>query len=218
MGNEKGIVVLGAGGHAGVIVDLIEAAARQIHAEVQVMLLDDCIPAGAIVGGRRVEGMISDCVRYPAGTGFIIGIGDNGLRRKIAAQYELNYITLVHPGAVIGGNVRLGKGTVVMAGAVVGCGTHIGEHCIINTGATVDHACILGDFVHISPGAHLGGEVRVGDGSWLGIGSCVRQGIEVGRDIIAGAGAAVVKNIKEKGIYTGIPAKKAQDETINTGK
>ncbi|MCI9584579.1 MAG: acetyltransferase [Clostridium sp.] len=213
-----GIVILGAGGHAGVIVDLIEAAMGRNHPGGGISLLDDSIPSGTMVYGYRVEGKISDCMRYPSGTEFIIGIGDNGMRGKIAAEYELNYITLVHPGAVIAGNVSLGKGTVVMAGAVVGRGTRIGEHCIINTGATVDHACVLGDFVHISPGAHLGGEVRIGDGSWLGIGSCVRQGIEVGKDVTAGAGAAVVKNIEEKGIYTGIPAKKAQDENINTGK
>ena len=216
-GGEKRIVIIGAGGHAGVIADLIEAAAGK-HCPGGISFLDDRIPAGTMVYGYRVEGKISDCMRYPSGTEFIIGIGDNGMRGKIAAEYELNYITLVHPGAVIAGNVSLGKGTVVMAGAVVGRGTRIGEHCIINTGATVDHACVLGDFVHISPGAHLGGEVRIGDGSWLGIGSCVRQGIEVGKDVTAGAGAAVGKSIEEKGIYTGIPAKKAQDENINTGK
>lgn len=217
MGSEKRIVIIGAGGHAGVIADLIEAAADK-HRQGRILFLDDNIPAGAMAYGYRVEGRISACTGYPAGTEFIIGIGDNAVRRKIAAQYDLNYITLVHPGAVIAGNVSLGKGTVVMAGAVVGRGTRVGEHCIINTGATVDHGCVLGDFVHISPGAHLGGEVRVGDGSWLGIGSCVRQGIEIGKDVIAGAGAAVVKNIEKKGIYKGIPAKKAQDENINTGK
>lgn len=213
-----GIVILGAGGHAGVIADLIEAAMGWNCLGGGISFLDDRIPSGAMVYGYPVEGKIADCMKYPAGTEFIIGIGDNRLRSEIAARYDLNYITLIHPGAVIGGNVRLGKGTVVMAGAVVGCGTHIGGHCIINTGATVDHACILGDFVHISPGAHLGGEVRVGDGSWLGIGSCVRNGIEIGEGITVGVGGAVVKDIKKKGIYTGIPVKRVQDENIDTGK
>lgn len=129
-----GIVILGAGGHAGVIADLIEAATGRNRPGGGISFLDDSTPSGTMVYGYPVEGKIADCMKYPAGTEFIIGIGDNRLRSEIAARYDLNYITLIHPGAVIGGNVRLGKGTVVMAGAVVGCGTHIGGHCIINTG------------------------------------------------------------------------------------
>lgn len=174
--------------------------------------MDDSIPSGAMVYGYPVEGKIADCLKYPAGTEFIIGIGDNRARSEIVAKYDLNYITLVHPGAVIGGNVQMGKGTTVMAGAVVGCGTHIGEHCIINTGATVDHACVLGDFVHISPGAHLGGEVRVGNGGWLGIGSCVKNGISICGDVTVGAGSVVVKEIKEAGTYLGVPTKRQERE------
>ena len=213
-GSRK-MVIIGAGGHAGVIVDLIEAAADKSRPG-DILFLDDNIPAGAMAYGYRVEGRISACTGYPAGTEFIIGIGGNAVRRKIAAQYDLNYITLVHPGAVIAGNVSLGKGTVVMAGAVVGRGTRVGEHCIINTGATVDHGCVLGDFVHISPGAHLGGEVRVGDGSWLGIGSCVRQGISVCGNTMAGAGSVIVKEIKQAGTYFGVPAER-QEQIRCTG-
>lgn len=206
------IVILGAGGHAGVIADLIEAATGRNRPGGGISFLDDSTPSGTMVYGYPVEGKIADCMKYPAGTEFIIGIGDNRLRSEIAARYDLNYITLIHPGAVIGGNVRLGKGTVVMAGAVVGCGTHIGGHCIINTGATVDLACILGDFVHISPGAHLGGEVRVGDGSWMGIGSCVKNGISICVNVTAGAGSVIVREIKQAGTYLGVPAKRQEQE------
>lgn len=205
------MVIIGAGGHAGVLIDLIEAAMGRNHPG-GISLLDDSIPSGTMVYGYRVEGKISDCMKYPSGTEFIIGIGDNGLRRRIAGQYDLNYMTLVHPGAMIAGTVSLGKGTVVMAGAVVGRGTRIGAHCIINTGATVDHACVLGDFVHISPGAHLGGEVRVGDGSWLGIGSCVKNGISICGNAMAGAGSVIVKEIKQAGTYFGVPAERQEQK------
>ena len=95
-----------------------------------------------------------------------------------------------------------------MAGAVINTDTTIGEGCIINTCSSVDHDNRLGDFVHVAVGAHLCGTVEVGRRTWIGAGATVSNNISVCDDCILGAGAVVVKDIKEKGTYIGVPAEK----------
>ena len=85
--------------------------------------------------------------------------------------------------------------------------SRIGIGAIINTDATVDHDCVLGSAVHVSPGAHLAGGVCVGDRSWVGIGSAVRQLARIGSDVMVGAGAAVVADIPDGCVVTGVPAR-----------
>lgn len=72
---------------------------------------------------------------YKQGYKAIIAIGNNKIRRNIAEKYSLDYISLIHPNAVIANDVQIGAGTVVMAGAIINSGTIIGRHCIINSGA-----------------------------------------------------------------------------------
>lgn len=210
-------VILGAGGHSKVILDLIRENTKICFSDVnagcmkdwrrEVTLLDDGM-AGANVMDFTVKGSVGDCVLYQERAGFVIAIGNNKTREHIAENYALNYITLIHPSAVIGSGVEIGEGTVVMAGAVINSGSKIGRHCIINTGATVDHDCALADFVHISPGAHLGGTVVVGKRSWIGIGGCVGNNLAIEADCVIGAGGVVIKNIDAPGVYAGIPARK----------
>lgn len=76
------------------------------------------------------------------------------------------------------------------------------------TDSTTDHDNCIEDFVHISPGAHLAGTVKVGKGTWLGIGSVVSNNLTITNGCKVGAGAVVLKNIKQSGVYVGTPAKR----------
>lgn len=197
------IVIIGAGGHARVIIDII----KKQKAECTIELLDDNIPAGTQIMGCEVVGRIKDCIRFPSDTGFIIGIGNNKVRSQIANEYNfLNYVSFIHPKATIAEGVSLGNGCVVMGGAVINSNTKIGNHAIINTAATIDHDNFIGDFVHLSPGVHTGGNVVVGDYVWVGIGAVLKNGIGVCAKCMIGAGSVVVKDIEIKGVYVGVPA------------
>jgi len=199
----KEYIILGACGHAAVIADILHQCGCQIKG-----FLDDNVKLiGTEVLGSKVLGKIDDCKNYKECL-FIIGIGSNQIRKKIAEAHPLEYGTAIHPSAVIGQQVSIGHGTVIMAGSVINSRTDIGNHCIINTRASVDHDNKLNDFVHVSPGAVLGGKVSVGLETHIGIGSCVRNNISIYSHAVVGAGAVVVKNIEESGVYIGIPAKK----------
>lgn len=154
-----------------------------------------------------VLGKIEDIQKYKDDFYFIIGIGDNQIRKKIAeGNPALNYYTAIHPTAIIGEGVRIGNGTAVMAGTVINADAEIGEHCIINTSAVIEHECVIGDYTHISPQACLCGNVHVGEECHVGAGSTVINNINIIEDTIIGAGSVVIKNITKEGTYIGIPA------------
>ena len=157
------VILMGASGHAKVVIDILHEMSCREGIEYNIELLDDDASLqGTKIMGHKVVGKISDCVNYPKSR-FLISIGNNKIRETLAKRYQLDYMTAIHPSAIIGTDVAVGEGTVIMAGAVINCGTKIGTHCIVNTGATLDHDNKISDFVHISPGVHLAGAVSVGE-------------------------------------------------------
>ncbi|MBE6942625.1 MAG: acetyltransferase [Ruminococcaceae bacterium] len=199
---SESYILIGGSGHAKVVIDCIRASGGEVAG-----ILDDGIEAGAKVMEVPVLGKTAEYESYNAHK-FVIAIGNNAVRAKIAQRMDVGWGTVIHPSAVISPYAEIGAGTVVMPGAVINAGAVVGNHCIINTGAVVEHDNRLGDYVHISPKAALGGTVSVGEGTHVGIGACVRNNIEICSGCTIGAGAAVVKNISEPGVYVGVPARK----------
>lgn len=198
---NKKLVIIGAGGHGKVIADL---AVKNGYSDI--CFVDD--NAVGECAGFPVVGVVSDVEKLAGdNTEFIIGIGNNKIRKTIAEKFLVNWAVLIHPSAQLGIKTAVGSGTVVMANAVVNADAIIGKHCIINTAAVVEHDNIIGDYVHISPKAVLGGTVHVGESVHVGIGATVINNIDICSDCVVGAGAVVVRNIDETATYVGVPAK-----------
>lgn len=196
------LLIIGAGGHGKVIADIALKVGYTDISFVDDSATDSCM-------GFPVIGKCDESESFNDGkTDFIIGIGNNRVRKNIAEKYSLNWVSLVHPSARIAVNTSIGNGTVVMAGAVINTSAVIGKHCVINTNSVVEHDNIISDYVHISPGAVLGGTVHVGENTHIGIGAAVINNIDICGNCIVGAGAVVVNAINEEGTYIGVPAKK----------
>lgn len=198
------IVLIGGSGHAKVIIDCVRASGREVFG-----ILDDGLPIGTAVQDVPVLGNVAQYEDYTDHL-FLIAIGSNTVRRRIAESCAVRWATVVHPRAVVSPSAQLGEGTVVMPNAAVNACARVGKHCIINTGAVVEHDNVLGDYVHISPNAALGGTVTVGDGTHIGISACVRNNIRICGGCTIGAGAVVVKDICEPAIYAGVPARRME--------
>lgn len=196
------LIVVGAGGHAKVVVATARAAGWTIRAVVDddARRWDDAIlgirvtgPTGALLGDRDAM-----CV---------LAIGNNRTRRHLAEHAACGFATIVHPSAIVDPTVALGAGSVVFAGCVIQPDTRIGAHAIVNTGASIDHDCAIGDAVHIAPGARLAGGVTLGDEVFVGIGAVIIPGVTVGTRATIGAGAAVLRGVANDAVVVGVPAK-----------
>lgn len=207
---RKKVVIIGAGGHAKVIADIIEKSGDEI-----VGFLDDNKEIGTtIINEYKVIGDLNNRFTMAVtkeNLEFIIAIGDNKKREEISHSPNLKFYTAIHPSAQIGLDVRIEEGTVIMANSCINSSARIGKHCIINTGAIIEHDNIIEDFVHISPNTSLGGTVKIGESTHVGIGSIVKNNITICKNCTIGAGAVVVKNIIEEGTYVGVPARERKN-------
>ena len=210
MDKRPALVIVGASGHAKVVIDIVEKEGRLRIAS----LLDDN-PAlhGKAFFGYRVAGQTASIIAGASGERplVLVAIGDNSVRRRIAGWLRENGFELaraVHPHAQVGRGATIGAGTAIMAGAVVNSDAAIGENVIVNTGATVDHDCVVGDGVHLAPGVHLCGGVRVGAGAFVGAGTVIIPGIRVGDNAVVGAGSTLLEDVPENVKAAGSPARK----------
>ena len=197
------VIVLGAGGHAKVVISTL------IRARYKVVSVYDDDPGtwGETCLGIPIVGGISSLSLQNQQCA-VIAVGHNPTRRSIANRFpDFQWVTVVHPNADVHPSVQLAEGVVVFSGAVIQPDTRIGAHTIINTGATVDHDCLIDRYVHLAPGVHLAGNVRVGEGSFLGIGSSAIPGVNIGVWSTIGAGGVVIDNIPDHVIAVGVPAK-----------
>ena len=201
------IVIVGAGGHAKVIIELIQAQGCY-----RVVGLIDADPTPRTVLGVQVIGADRDLVRL-RGSGInkaFVALGDN--RRRVAIGRELEnmgfeMINAISRAAVISPSAQLGQGVAIMAGAVLNAASTIGDFAIVNTGALIDHDATIAEGAHIGPGCALAGNVRIGRLACLGVGTSATPGTTVGAGALVGAGACIVRDIPDAAVARGVPAK-----------
>lgn len=199
------IHLLGAGGHARVVIDALRCCGWDQH---HITLHDDCVD---LVGGQ----VLGCPIQGPAQAGAMpnswihAAIGDNAARRRVLERCGINmarWLNVRHPSAVVAESATVGAACFFAARSVTGPCTWLGRSVIINHGAIVDHDCQVGDFSHIAPGATLGGGVRVGQGVLVGSGAIVLPGVVIGDYALVGAGAVVLANVAAGITVAGVPA------------
>jgi len=201
------LVIVGAGGHAKVVLEVFRALG--LH---QVVGFVDPHPPGPEVLGLPVLGGDEALVRLrrEGVEAAFVALGHNRVRQRIGADLaamEYALPSAVHPSALLSPSARLGAGIVVMARAVVGTDTALSDFVILNTGAVLDHDNHVGLAAHVAPGCALAGTVRVGARALVGVGSAVRPGISIGDDAVVGAGSAVVADVPPGARVGGAPAR-----------
>jgi len=206
----KKVVIIGAGGHARVIAEILRLSGKcEIIGLLDSALVGKKIGEFSVLGGDKLLPRLrADGVTLAfIGVG---GTGDNLPRMKIferTSALGFNFANAIHPSAIISTSVKFTQGIAVMACAVINPDAVIGDNVIINTGAIVEHDCQIRAHVHISPGAVLCGGVRIGIGAHVGAGATIRQNISIGEYAVVGAGAVVVKDVPAHSIVAGVPAR-----------
>lgn len=205
MSATRPFILIGAGGHAKVILAALRACALPVAGVVDPTLNEQGVSHWR---GLEVLGD-DDALRGmdPAAVSLANGIGQLPRGPAIRAQLfdvfsAMGFVfpPIVHPHALVDQTVVLEAGAQVMAGVVVQADTHIGENTLVNTGARIDHDCRIGRHCHIAPGAVLCGSVTISDSTFVGAGSVVVQNVKLGRHSVLGAGGVLVRDLADDSV------------------
>ena len=212
------IVIIGTGGHAREVIDILVAC--QANGS-QIELL------GFVDENPQKHGRIISAVPVLGDFGWFHDVDPNtvevicavGTPRKCetlatqASNLGLRFATAISPRAWISPHAQIGHGVIIFPNVCVNTGAVIDDHVTLNAGVTVSHDSIVRRFCNINPGVHLAGNVTVHDGTYLGMGANVIQGTSIGPWSVVGAGAAVTHDIPPHATAVGVPARvvKVQD-------
>lgn len=206
------VVILGAGGHARVLLEALHAL------EVPVVGFVAPSAEGSRLGDVPWLGGDDALARLDEGVELVNGVGSAGRADRRAAVHSAaeaagrRFRTVVHPRAIVDASAEIAAGAQVLAGALVGVAARIGIDAIVNSGAIVDHDSVVGEHSHIASGAVLAGDVSIGDSTHVGLGARVIQGVTVGSSCVIGAGAVVLDDIPDGVTAVGVPARLVSTE------
>ena len=126
---------------------------------------------------------------------------------KIKNRFNINFCELIHPKAHIGSNVHVGEGVLIAPGVVVAPNAQIGDFSIINRMASIGHESTIGKYSNIGPAVTIAGSSNIGNSCIISMGASVLDQINVGKSSMIGAGAVVTKDLPDKVVALGVPAK-----------
>ena len=207
----KNIVIIGASGHGSTILDCIEKQG-QYHV---LGFVDSFKKKGAKQNGYKILGCELDLPvlmeNYDL-QGVILAIGNNWTRKNMADRIRelapgLDFISAIHPSAVIGKDVEIGRGSVLMSGAIVNTNSKIADFCILNTNSSLGHDSSMEEFSSIASGVCTGGNLLLSSFSAISLGANIIENITIGEHSIIGAGALVVKDVESYSVVYGSPAR-----------
>lgn len=206
----KDIIVVGGGGFAKEVIWL----ANDCNRKVRGVLDDSAQTHNTQVQGATVLGNVAEWVNYK-NCEFIIAIGSPRTRRNVLNKMltlgEPDFATLTHPSVRLSNTVSIDEGSIICAGSILTADISLGKHNILNLNVTVGHECEFADYVTVAPMVAVSGNVKLQPLVEVGTGAVIRQGLELAEGSMLGMGGILTKNIPERMIYAGNPAKKLKE-------
>lgn len=148
-------------------------------------------------------------------------LGNNKLRVKFLTKArELGYETpnYIHPSVIISPNVTIGNGVYILLGTTIMPHTVIKDYVMISMGVHLAHHVILEEGTFLSTSCSFGASIVAHKFAYCGISSTIMTGIhELGEDCLIGAGAVVIRNVPEKAVVAGVPAKILKYKELPSG-
>jgi UDP-perosamine 4-acetyltransferase len=199
---SKANVILGAGGHAKVILSSLLRLGKKVD-----YLIDDKIKLDSYFENYKSINEKNFFSFKDNNVNIFLGIGittKKNNREKIIKKFKNKGLIFKQ---VIDKDVKLGLNIKIMSGAQIMRGCHIGENVlinqnsIINTMSIIEHDVEIGENSHVAPGSIILGGVKIGKNTFIGAGSIIFQGVKIGADSIIAAGSIVSKNLENKSFF-----------------
>ncbi|BCK22163.1 TPA: acetyltransferase [Vibrio cholerae] len=198
MNKHKPLILIGGGGHASVLADILLGQRRDIVAVIS----PNDLSSRAVFTGLVHLTQDEEVKRFSPDSVYLVnGIGmlpRSTLRQRVNQQFlELGYQfeTVIASDAHVSRFATIHSGAQILSGARVQTGAVVGEHTIVNSGALVEHDCQIGAYNHIAPNATLCGDVLTEENVYIGANATVIQGLALEAQSTVGAGAILTQSL-----------------------
>lgn len=215
LSEDSGVVILGAGGHARVLLQVLRASNTPVLGFLAPSAEGSRLGDLPWLGSDEALLSLDPTVDVVNGVGSAGSVAQRVMVYRGAQAASRRFRTLVHARAVVEPTAALGVGAQVLAGAFVGVESRIGEDAIVNSGALVEHDTVVGAHCHIATGAAVAGDVQIGESTHIGLGARIRQGVTIGSHCVIGAGAVVLEDVPAGTTWIGVPARQLSAERRN---
>jgi sugar O-acyltransferase (sialic acid O-acetyltransferase NeuD family) len=141
---------------------------------------------------------------------YVCALGLPLVKAKLLApliEQNAEFISFIHPTAVIGERVKLGRGVIVCPGASISVDISIGDFSMIGPNTTIGHDGIIGAWCTLCAQCDVTGRVTIGDGVFLGSRVSIIPSKKVGNKSILGAGSVVISDVPDGVTVVGNPAR-----------
>ena len=203
---SKPLLVLGAGGHAAVLVDIL----KQLNCEILGIVSLELPGSDSIFSGLPWYSSDDDVLLFNKEDVLLVNalgsLPGNSIRCELHKKFKVlgyQFKTIVAPSARVSQYAVIDEGSQILPGSIVNINASIGEGSIINTGAIIEHDCVIGRHNHIAPGAVLSGAVVTDDNVHIATGANVIQNIHIGENTVVGAGATVTRDLGNNKVLYG---------------
>lgn len=203
------LVILGSGGHAADVLDVVEAINRHRPSFVVLGVLDDGLDSGRL--RRQGVDLLGGIERLESlDTAWVAAVGWPAVRMQLATRATASgqpAATLVSPFADIGSGTEIGAGSVILGNARLSPLSVLGSHVLVSYLAAVGHDSIVGNYTSLMPGVMISGGVQIGEQVLVGTNASVVEGVQIGDRATIGAGAVVLADVSPGATVVGVPAR-----------
>lgn len=196
--NLKPLIVIGGGGHASVLLDILLSDGKNVIAYIS--------PEPA-ANKKLFKGLIhfshdSDIEKYAPNEVLLInGIGHMPKSNQRLTIYKAlsdkgyKFTSVIAKSAIISEYALIAEDAQVLTRAIIHAGASIGNNTIINTSVIVEHDSEIKEHVHLAPNVTICGNSVINSQSFIGASATVIQGIEIGQYCVVGAGVTLLQNM-----------------------
>lgn len=211
------VIIIGGIGNGTVIAQAIEDARIRYSCNLKVEgYFSDRDPIGSMIEGFPVLAKTSmEAVSWYTQNGYkfiytVLRI--DGQQERVSLFGELgltndNLATFVHPSAYVAPDVIIEPGVIIMPLVMISSRAHLKRGCIAMVGSSIGHNTELGELNHVAAQAVVGAYIKTGVGVHIGLNSTIRERIIIGDYATLGMGSVLTKNIGDKEIWVGNPAR-----------
>jgi sugar O-acyltransferase (sialic acid O-acetyltransferase NeuD family) len=206
------IVIIGAGGIAKLVLDIIDTC-NKVQEEYEVLgyIVESQYGApGTVIYGRQVLGDFDWLAKHASEVDAVCAVGPSELRLKLVKQAEkvgARFCNIINPLAYLSPSINMGVGNIIGAFVAFGPEVRLGNHVFVNHSSAIGEEVNLGDFVTVSPLTNIARSCNLARGSFVSVGVTIIDRIDIGEWSMIGGGTTIIRDVPANATVVGVPGK-----------